>query len=191
MWSRASATTSADLRTGDTKRLRGVTPKIIFLLSVAFAHAPAGAQDGAGRAGPKAAAGQGAAAELAEARRAIDEGNALAVKAWAEGDAELILSVFADDSFELRPDGSVVRGKGKILELMKASMKRLGPGVELTVKTTGVWLDGGTAYETGKSVYRYTTEGRPKTFETLYVSIWKKQKGGAWKLYVDMPVPRE
>jgi uncharacterized protein (TIGR02246 family) len=160
-----------------------------LLLSVAFVNAQA--QGGAGELKRKAGESPAAEAESARARRAIDEGNALAVRAWAKGDAELILSVFADDSFELRPDGSVVRGKAKILELMKASMKRLGPGVELTVKTTGVWLDGGTAYETGKSVYRYTSEGQPKTFETLYVSIWKKQRDGAWKLHVDMPVPRE
>jgi uncharacterized protein (TIGR02246 family) len=164
--------------------------KVAFLLSVAFIHAQA--QDGAGEVKRDSGSGSStSAAELASARRAIDEGNALAVRAWAKGDAELILSVFADDSFELRPDGSVVRGKAKILELMKASMKRLGPGVELTVKTTGVWLDGGTAYETGKSVYKYTAAGQPKTFETLYVSIWKKQRDGSWKLYVDMPVPRE
>ncbi len=187
MGSRGSVETSRGGRVGVTNQRAGALLKAIFILSVAFIHAQA--QGGAGES--KREAASGSAAELARARRAIDEGNAVAVRAWAKGDAELILSVFADDSFELRPDGSVVRGKGKILELMKASMKRLGPGVELTVKTTGVWLDGGTAYETGKSVYKYTAEGQPKTFETLYVSIWKKQKDGAWKLYVDMPVPRE
>ena len=163
--------------------------KAVILL-LFFLTTTARAQNGVVEMKPKGGAGSEA-SELAEARRAIDEGNALAVRAWAKGDAELILSVFADDSFELRPDGSVVRGKGKILELMKASMKRLGPGVELTVKTTGVWLDGGTAYETGKSVYKYTADGQPKTFETLYVTIWKKQRDGSWKLSGEMPVPRE
>ncbi|HEU4596187.1 MAG TPA: nuclear transport factor 2 family protein [Pyrinomonadaceae bacterium] len=183
-----SAGTSQGKRAGVSARRSGLMLKVAFLLSLTFSHAQA--QDGAGEV-RREAESSSAAAELERARRAIDEGNARAVEAWAKGDAELILSVFAEDSFELRPDGSVVRGKAKILELMKASMKRLGPGVELTVKTTSVWLDGGTAYETGKSVYKYKAGGQPKTFETLYVSIWKKQRDGAWKLYVDMPVPRE
>lgn len=184
-----SVGTSQGKRTGVSAHRSGVILKVILLLSLTFSHAQA--QDGAGEVKREAESSSAAAAELERARRAIDEGNARAVEAWAKGDAELILSVFAEDSFELRPDGSVVRGKAKILELMKASMKRLGPGVELTVKTTSVWLDGGTAYETGKSVYKYKAAGQPKTFETLYVSIWKKQRDGAWKLYVDMPVPRE
>ena len=160
--------------------------KVVILLSIFLTAAQA--QNGVSGVKPKAG---WEAAELAAARRAIDEGNARAVRAWATGDAELFASVFEDEGRELRPDGSVVRGRRKIVELVKASMKRLGPGVELTVKTTGVWLDGGTAYETGKSVYKYTADGQPKTFETLFVSIWKKQKDGSWKLHADMPVARE
>jgi uncharacterized protein (TIGR02246 family) len=165
--------------------------KALFILSLPFVAAPAPAQNRVVKTKPGAASSSSSAAKLARARRAIDEGNALAVKAWATGDAELFVSVFADDGLELRPDGSVVRGRRRILELVKASMRRLGPGVELTVKTTGVWLDGDTAYESGKSVYKYTEKGQPKTFEVLFVTIWKRQRGGAWKVYVDMPVPRE
>lgn len=69
-------------------------------------------------------------------------------------------------------------------------MQRLGPGVELTVKTTQVWLDGDMAYESGKSIYKYTQQGQPKTFETLFVTIWKQQRDGRWKIIVDMPVPQ-
>jgi uncharacterized protein (TIGR02246 family) len=128
---------------------------------------------------------------MAEARRAIDEGNATAMKAWAKGDAAMFVSTFAKDALELRPDGSIIKGRRQILELVKASMQRLGPGVELTVRTTKVWLDGSTAYETGMSVYKYTEKGELKTFETLFVSIWKKQRDGTWKLVADMPVPKE
>ena len=131
------------------------------------------------------------AAKLAEARAAIDEGNAAAVRAWSKGDAALFVSAFAEDGVELRPDGSSVKGRERILELVKASMRRLGPGVELTVKTTGVWLDGDTAYESGKSVYKYTQQGQPKTFETLFVTVWKKQRDGRWKIVLDMPVRQD
>lgn len=128
------------------------------------------------------------ATNLAQARLAIDEGNATAVKAWARNDPMMFVSTFAEDALGLRPDGSVVKGREQILEMVKASMQRLGPGAELTVKTTSVWLDGDNAYETGKSIYRYMQLGQPKTFETLFVTIWKRQRDGKWKIVVDMPV---
>ena len=171
-------------------RNTGLVLTIFFLLSLAFMTRTATAQTRRVTLARDAAQASSADA-LAEARRAIDEGNATAMKAWAKGDAAMFVSTFAEDALELRPDGSVIKGRRQILELVKASMQRLGPGVELTVKTTGVWLDGETAYETGKSVYKYKEKGEPKTFETLFTSIWKKQRDGTWKLFADMPVPKE
>jgi uncharacterized protein (TIGR02246 family) len=162
-----------------------------FLFGLAFMTTTATAQTRPATLAREADTTSSADALAAEARRAIDEGNATAMKAWAKSDAAMFVSTFAEDALELRPDGSVVKGRRQILELVKASMQRLGPGVELTVKTTKVWLDGETAYETGKSVYKYTEKGEPKTFETLFVSIWKKQRDGTWKLIADMPVSKE
>ncbi len=187
MSSRGSVETSEGKRMSITKHGSSVLMKVFFLFALLLMVAPATAQNGGVK---QKADSSSAAAELARVRRVIDEGNARAVRAWATGDAEMFASVFADEAVELRPDGSVVRGRRRIVELVKASMKRLGPNVELTVKTTGVWLDGSTAYESGKSVYKYTQEGQPKTFETLFVTVWKK-RNGVWKIYSDMPVPRE
>lgn len=128
---------------------------------------------------------------LIEARRSIEAGNNQWIAAWAKGDPELVVATFATDGMQFRPDGSVVKGHQKIRELVAASMKRLGAGVVLTVATTTVWLDGDTAYETGKSVYKYTRDGEPKIFEARYVSIWKRQRGGIWKLFMDMGVPKD
>jgi uncharacterized protein (TIGR02246 family) len=156
----------------------------ILLLSFALLATSAGAQIRQVERQQK-----GDAAKLAQARLAI--GNATAVKAWARKDAAMFVSTFTEDGLELRPDGSAVRGREQILELVRASMRRLGPGVELTVKTTSVWLDGDTAYETGKSIYKYVRLGQPKVFETLFVTIWKKQRDGQWKIVVDMPVRQD
>lgn len=161
--------------------------KGLFIICVALINPPAFAQTKPAERKQE----DRAAAKLAAVRAAIDEGNAAAVRAWSKGDAALFVSAFADDGLEMRPDGSVVKGREQILALVKASMQRLGPGVELTVKTTGVWLDGDTAYESGKSVYKYTQQGQPKTFETLFVTVWKKQRDGRWKIVVDMPVRQE
>jgi uncharacterized protein (TIGR02246 family) len=163
-----------------------------FLLSLAFFITPAlRAQTHQAETTRAPGAVPSTASMLEEARRAIDEGNATAMKAWAQSDAAMFASTFMEDALELRPDGSTVKGRQQILELVKASMQRLGSGVELTVKTNRVWLDGETAYEAGKSVYKYTEKGQRKTFETLFVSIWKRQRDGTWKLVADMPVPKD
>ena len=172
-----------------TKRRTMLMTACLFLIGVAFMKTPLAQTK---RAGAKREAGASSqAARLAEVRAAIEEGNAAAMRAWTKGDAALFVSSFADDGVELRPDGSVVKGRAKILELVKASMQRLGPGVTLTVRTTNVWLDGDTAYETGKSVYKYTEQGQPKTFETLFTTVWKKQRDGRWKIVADLPVRQD
>lgn len=170
-------------------RVRLIRLACACLAAAVFAAGAAAEASGQGKTGGGGAAAPQSKA-LAEVRRQVDAGNAAAVRAWETGDAELFASAFAEDGREMRPDGTTVRGRRRIVELVRASMKRLGPGVVLTVETTGLWLDGDTAYETGRSVYRYTQDGQPRTFETLFVTVWKRQRGGRWKIHADMPVPR-
>ncbi len=70
-------------------------------------------------------------------------------------------------------------------------MQSLGQGVKVTVTTTDVWLDGETAFETGKYLYKYQNKGKPASDEGRYVAMWKRQKDGSWKLAMDMGVPPE
>lgn len=142
--------------------------------------------------GAKSVAGSDSTSEeLANARRGIAKGNAVWIEAWAKGDAAMIISTFAEDAIELRPDGKVIKGHRQILEHIKASMQKLGSGVVLTVATSNIWLDGDKAYETGKSNYKYLENGQPKTFEARYVSIWRRERDGTWKLFMDMGVPKD
>lgn len=68
-------------------------------------------------------------------------------------------------------------------------MQGVDPGVKVTVTTVNVWVDGEIAYETGKYKYEYIENGKPGTDEGRYVTIWKRQKDGSWKLFMDMAVP--
>lgn len=76
------------------------------------------------------------------------------------------------------------------MERQKAAMAGADPGVKVTVTTVNVWLDGDTAYETGKYLYEYMEKGTPGKDEGRYVTIWKRQKDGSWKLTMDMGVPQ-
>jgi uncharacterized protein (TIGR02246 family) len=127
--------------------------------------------------------------ELEEVRRVIDKGNAMWIDGWFKGDAEMVSSLFADDGVQLAGNGKMFKGRKEIAEHLKAAMQGVDPGVKVTVITTKVWLDGDVAYETGKYKYEYTKKGTAGADEGRYVTIWKRQKDGSWKLSMDMGVP--
>src|SRR5258708_26617516 len=128
---------------------------------------------------------------LAEVRRAIDKGNAQWSEGWAKGDAAMVAAIFAEDGIQLAGSGKLIKGRQQIMERQKVAMQGADPGVRVTVTTVNVWLDDDMAYETGKYKYEYTEKGKPGRDEGRYVTIWKRQKDGSWKLSMDMGVPQE
>jgi len=127
---------------------------------------------------------------LREARQAIDKGNAQWVEAWDKADASLIAALFANDGVLLGRNGKVFKGPEEIFQRQKTVMESAGKGVKSTVTTVDLWLDGDTAYETGTYSYKYQEKGKPVTEEGRYVTIWKRQADGSWKIIMDMGVPK-
>jgi len=128
---------------------------------------------------------------FAEAKRAIDKGNAEWVEAWEKGNPARIAALFTDDAVMLSQGGRVFKGRQEILERQKAAMQSVTRPVKVSVITVKIWLDGNTAYETGKYKYEYTEKGEPTTEEGRYVTTWKRQSDGSWKLTMDMAVPEK
>lgn len=129
--------------------------------------------------------------DLAAVRRAIDAGNAQWSEGWRQGDAAKVAAIFAPDGVQLARSGKVIQGRAAIRDRQAADMKGADPGVKVTVTTTQVWLVGDTAYETGTYKYEYTTQGKPGTDVGRYVTAWKRQHDGSWKLAMDMGVPSD
>ena len=128
--------------------------------------------------------------ELTQARKAIDKGNAQWIEAWDKADPSLIAGLFAPDGIMLGGKGKSFKGPKQILERMKTVMGAAGKGVKATVTTVDLWLDGDTAYETGKYSYTSLEKGQRKTDEGRYVTIWRRQSDASWKIIVDMGVPK-
>jgi uncharacterized protein (TIGR02246 family) len=128
---------------------------------------------------------------LADVRRAIERGNQQWSEGWAKGDAALVATLFTDDGVQLLSSGKIIKGRQQILERQKTAMQGADPGVKVTVTTTTIWLDGDTAYETGKYKYEYKEKGKPGTDEGRYLTIWKRQQDGSWKLSMDMGLPKD
>ncbi|HSS19929.1 MAG TPA: nuclear transport factor 2 family protein [Pyrinomonadaceae bacterium] len=132
----------------------------------------------------------GDAEALADVKKAIDKANAQWSEGWAKGDAASIASLFAENGVQLTGSGKIFKGPKEIGERLKTAMQGADPGVKVTVTTVNVWLDGDVAYETGKYKYEYTEKGKPGVDEGRYVTMWKRQSDGSWKLTMDMGVPQ-
>ena len=128
---------------------------------------------------------------LAEAKRAIDKGNAQWIEAWEKGDPKLVAALFTDDAVMLSLGGKVFKGRQQILERQRTAMQSVTHPIKVSVVTVKIWLDGDTAYETGKYKYEYAEKGKPTTEEGRYVTAWKRQDDGSWKLSMDMAVPEK
>ena len=157
---------------------------ILGAIIVLLAASPAFSQTKNPSAVPEAAS-----EAFTEAKRGIDKGNAEWIEAWEKGDPERIAAIFTDDGIMLSQGGKVFKGRQEILERQKAAMQSVTPPVKVSVITVKIWLDGDAAYETGKYKYEYTEKGKPTTEEGRYVTMWKRQGDGSWKLSMDMAVP--
>jgi uncharacterized protein (TIGR02246 family) len=131
------------------------------------------------------------AAEVAAARRAIDAGNAQWIEGWRNGDAAMVAAIFTPDGMQLQRHGKILAGRDAIMKSQRKSMESVEPGVEVKVETSEVWIVDGDAYETGKWTYKSIEKGKkaPTIESGRYVTRWKKQPDGSWKLYLDMNVP--
>ncbi|HME88682.1 MAG TPA: nuclear transport factor 2 family protein [Chthoniobacterales bacterium] len=130
-------------------------------------------------------------AALTEARKAIDKGNAQWIEAWDKADASLIAKLFTEDGVLLGRSGKLFKGPQQIFERQKKVMEGAGKGVKATVTTVDVWLDVDIAYETGKYSYKFQEKGQAVTEEGRYVTIWKRQNDGSWKILADMGVSND
>ena len=128
---------------------------------------------------------------FAQAKRAIDKGNAEWIEAWEKGDPARIAALFTDDAVMLSQGGRVFKGRKEILERQKAAMQSVTRPVRVSVITVKIWMDGDTAYETGKYKYEYTEKGKSTMEEGRYVTAWKRQGDGLWKLSMDMALPEK
>src|SRR5437667_2554980 len=112
--------------------------------------------DASGQSKNQPAPNAASSALAAEAREAINKGNAQWIEGWKKSDAALVASIFADDGVQLAGSGKIIKGREEIRARQKAAMDGADPGVKVTVTTLNVWVDGNTAYETGKYKYEYT-----------------------------------
>jgi uncharacterized protein (TIGR02246 family) len=126
----------------------------------------------------------------AEIRKAIDAGNAKYVEAFAKSDAGALAGLYDESGSRFSPKGVVVRGRPAIAESVAGFMKSVTGPIKVSIETQDLWVVDDVAYETGKYTYTFTPPGKSETQTGgHYVTIWKRQADGSWKIIADMGVP--
>ena len=126
---------------------------------------------------------------VAAARRGIDAGNAAYIAAFKQADARALAQVYDPEGARLNEGGTVVRGRDAIANDVGKFVSQVG-AVRVTLESKDLWLVGDTAYETG--LWSYTFEPKGKAEQRIgghYVTLWRRQPDGGWKIWADMGVP--
>jgi uncharacterized protein (TIGR02246 family) len=127
--------------------------------------------------------------EMIAVRRAIDAGNAQYREAFLAMDAKRLAGVYDPKGSRLGDGGQVVRGREAIATDIAAFVGRAGP-VRVGLETAQVWLIDDSAYETGTWSYTYHPKhGAEQRIGGRYVTVWRRQPDGGWKIWADMGVP--
>jgi ketosteroid isomerase-like protein len=127
--------------------------------------------------------------EAGAVRRAIDAGNAAYIAAFKKADAKELSQVYDPRGSRLNEGGVVVRGGNAIAKDVGDFVAKVGP-VVVTLDSKEFWVIDDQAYETG--IWSYTFQPRGQAEKHIgghYVTVWKKQPGGGWKIWADMGVP--
>lgn len=120
---------------------------------------------------------------------AIEQGNAEYIAAFAKPDAQAFARVYDPNGARFEPGGKMIRGRDAIAADFTQFVNRVGP-VIVTIHTDDLWVMDDLAHETGRWTYTYSPEGVPtRTIGGRYVTVWRKQPDGGWRIYADMGVP--
>jgi uncharacterized protein (TIGR02246 family) len=125
----------------------------------------------------------------ADVRKAIDRGNADYIAALGRADADALALVYAPDGVRMGEHGAVTQGRAAVAEVVRGMLRGTGP-ITVDIETVDLWLVHDTAYETGK--WRYTFTPPQKSTQSVggrYLTVWKRQPDGGWRIIADMGIP--
>jgi ketosteroid isomerase-like protein len=149
--------------------------------ATAILFAPlAGAQTRAAAAAPAAPARDDAAV-----RAAIEASAVRASDAYNRGDMVEVVRDYADDVWVFPPNAQPYQGAQALLDYHARNFRQLGFR-NLRLTTTGFERSGRLAYETGTYTIDVPTGDRAGTMETShgkYMSIWKRDADGSWRIH--------
>jgi uncharacterized protein (TIGR02246 family) len=127
-------------------------------------------------------------APTASARVAIDAGNQAWIDGIKAGDMKRIAATYTEDAVDCASTGECIRGRSQIEQHMTAQLASSGPARSAAVKTLGSTEQGSFIYEWGEAA---ATFGDGKRLVERYLTAWRAQPDGTWKIFRNMVIPNK
>ena len=109
--------------------------------------------------------------------------------AFLHSDAEALAQVYDTDGVRFNEGGALLRGRAAIARDVAAFVGQVGP-VRVTIETAAVWLVDDVAWESGAWSYTFQPKGKAeKRLGGRYVTLWRRQADGGWRIWRDLGVP--
>jgi len=119
--------------------------------------------------------------------RAVREADAAWSKAAAAKDVEAYVGFLAEDALVLPPNAPMLTGEESMRKGLSEEMANPGFALSWQASKVEASRGGDLAYTVG--TYQFTMtgpKGKPVTDRGKYVTIWRKQPDGKWKVVADI-----
>ncbi len=126
------------------------------------------------------------AVDVAAVQQQIEAANAAQLKVWETNDTANSSKNYAVDAVLMMPNEAAWVGGDKIHAGMNGFMSQASLK-DIQVKTENVMVSGDMAVETGS--YEWTVApkvGKPTHEKGKYLTVWKQQADGSWKIVRDI-----
>jgi len=121
--------------------------------------------------------------------RAIAAANSEWGPAMQGGEIEPIVRAYMDDGVFVAIDGSSIRGKAAIADFYRGRFRKNGLALGTKIEPRRVIVDGNLAYEWGYGEVTVSKDGKPATAGGPYLTVWRKQADGDWKILRNVVLP--
>lgn len=121
-----------------------------------------------------------------DARQQIDAGNQQWVDAMKQGNVTLLVPGNTVDVVDCSPEGKCVTGRSALGEHMKEEIGKLGKADSASVISRGSVQQGHYVYEWGEAKAHFPNG---KNIMDRYLTVWRKQEDGSWKVFRNLVIP--
>jgi ketosteroid isomerase-like protein len=124
--------------------------------------------------------------EIPEAlRKSVASGN----QDWVDGlkahDAARVAVAYEENATNCAAGHDCVQGRAAFVKQLAERIAKMGVVTDAWVRSARTVLDGDLAYEWGRAGFRH--DG--KEFAGRYVTVWRKQADGTWKIFHNAGLP--